>query len=468
MIKFDFSNILKANIGKDVGLDENFVDKYNEMVKNGYLKIENGRGGAPYDFLELPYQDISEILDYKRELEKYDYFVVVGIGGSSLGGYALFRALKHLNYNIKSNKKLFFIDNSDPETVLSVLDVIEPEKTIFNVITKSGSTAETMSAFSIIFNFLKEKGLPIEKHIVATTDMEKGDLINIAKQYELKTFYIPRGVGGRYSVFTPVGLLPALFVDIDIKALLEGAKEVDVNFRRSYSPENNPILLSALVNYIYDKEYHKNILAMMCYKDKLHGIGLWYQQLWAESLGKKYDLKDDVVESGSTPIVLRGATDQHSVLQLFMEGPNDKLIVFLDAEKSERDVKFKIDELKQYKALSYFEGKTLGSLIASELEGVKYALTIAEKPNYTIKIEKIDEFNIGSLLFAFELQTVIASTFYGVDPFNQPGVEEGKKATYALMGRDGYDEKRKEMTENIKESYKINFPNDNKESEGER
>ncbi|HPE29277.1 MAG TPA: hypothetical protein PLJ93_02880 [Candidatus Mcinerneyibacteriales bacterium] len=461
MISFDFSNVLKANIGGEIGLSPNFPDEYNEIIRKGYLKIENGRGEYPYHFMELPYESHEEVKRFSDILGKYKNFVVVGIGGSALGAYALFNALKHQYHNLISDRRVFFIDNSDPATILNVFDVVDLKNTLFNIITKSGSTAETMSAFSLIFNILKEQNLPLHEHLVITTDREKGDLVKIAGEYNLHTFTIPEGVGGRYSLFTPVGLLPALYMGIDLDALLEGAKYVDSYWRRTPA-EENPIAVSALVNYLYHTGYSRNILALMCYKDALRGMGLWYQQLWAESLGKKYDLDSNLVETGATPVVLRGATDQHSLLQLFMEGPNDKLFVFFEIKNPDRDRRFHVGPLKKYKSLAYFDDKSSHDLISAEMSGVKYALAFNGKPNYTVSLESLDAYHLGALIYALELQTVFTSTLYNVNPFDQPGVEEGKKATYAIMGREGYDEKRKEMQDNIKENLSMEIPSKSK------
>jgi glucose-6-phosphate isomerase len=457
MISFDFSNLLQANIGEKFGLSPNFPDMWNEISRKGYLKVEKGRGGYPYHFMELPYDDHEDVKKWGDLPGKYKNFVVVGIGGSALGAYALFNALKHQYHNLISDQKVFFIDNSDPATILNVFDVVDLKNTVFNIITKSGSTAETMSAFSMIFNLLNEEGLPLHEHLIVTTDREKGDLIKIAGEYHLPTMFIPEGVGGRYSIFTPVGLLPALFMGIDLDALLEGAKDIDSYWRRTLV-EENPVALSALANYLYHTQYGRNILALMCYKDALKGLGLWYQQLWAESLGKKYDLDSNTVETGMTPVVLRGATDQHSLLQLFMEGPNDKLFVFFEVKNPDRDSSFHVGELEKFKSLAYFEGKSSHDLITAELAGVKYALAFNGKPSYTISLDSLDAYHLGGLIYALQLQTVFSSTLYNINPFDQPGVEEGKKATYAIMGREGYDEKRKEMEDNIKEVFIREIP----------
>ena len=452
VISYDFSNVLKGNIGKESGLAPGFLDDYNDVLRKGHLKIENGRGQAPYSFMELPYADVSAMTDYARQLERFKSLVVVGIGGSALGASALFKALRPRYHNMNREKELFFIDNSDPETILDVLEAIEPSETVFDIVTKSGSTAETMSAFSLILAMLKKNGLDPADHVIVTTDREKGDLTRIAKEYGLDQFDVPEGVGGRYSVFTSVGLLPAVYLGIDINELLDGAKAMDSFWRRT-PVEENPVAVSALLNYVYHTDFKRNVLALMCYKDALKHTGLWYQQLWAESLGKRYDLDNKLVQTGATPVVLRGATDQHSVLQLFMDGPDDKLFVFLDVREPRRDNIFTTDGLEKYKSIAYFKGKTSQELISAELAGVKYALAVAGKPSYHITLQKIDEYHIGALFYALQLQTVLTASLYNVNPFDQPGVEEGKRATYAIMGREGYDEKRREMEDNIKADF---------------
>lgn len=444
MLTFDFTHVTEGSVGRESGFSPAVISEYSETLRKGYAKIENGRGRSPYDFMELPYQNLDSILEFEGMIQRYKNFVVVGIGGSALGAYALFKALTHYYHNFRSDKRLFFCDNSEPRTLTDLLDVLDVKDTVFNVITKSGSTAETMSALSVLVDFITEKGLPLKEHIIATTDPEKGDLRAISLRYDLPTALIPSGVGGRYSVLTAVGLLPALFVGIDIKSLLDGAKAVDAMWRRT-SVEENPIILSALFHYLFDTQKHHNILTMMCYKDGLYGLGLWYQQLWAESLGKQYSTDKEDVFVGSTPLIVRGATDQHSVLQLLMEGPLDKLVVFLDAKDVGRDLVFDVKNLYEYKSIDYFKNKTAMDLISAELQGVRYALAAAQRPNYTITLDKMDAYHIGSLLYALELQTVMAATLYEVNPFDQPGVEDGKKATYALMGREGYEHKRDEM-----------------------
>ncbi len=444
MITFDFTHLTEGSIGRENGFSPAILSMYSEALRKGYAKIENGRGRSPYDFMELPYQDITAIVDFEKKLSEYRNFVVVGIGGSALGAYALFKALTHYYHNYRSDKRIFFCDNSEPRTLADLLDVIDLHETVFNVITKSGSTAETMSALSVITDILTEKGLALKDHIIATTDSEKGDLRSISLRYDLPTALIPSGVGGRYSVLTAVGLLPALFLGIDIKSLLDGAKAVDAMWRRTPA-EENPIAISSLFQYLFDTQKHHNIVSMMCYKDGLYGVGLWYQQLWAESLGKQYSNDKEDIFVGSTPLIVRGATDQHSVLQLLMEGPLDKLVVFLDALDVGRDISFDVKNLSDYKSIDYFKGKTAMDLISSELQGVRYALASAQRPNYSITLDKMDAYHIGGLLYCFELQTVMAAALYDVNPFDQPGVEDGKKATYALMGREGYEHKRDEM-----------------------
>ena len=259
--------------------------------------------------------------------KKFDYFVVLGIGGSALGPMAMFQALCHLHHNDlpKSKRKApkFYVeDNVDPERMKALLDVIDVKKTMFNVITKSGSTSETMTQYLIINDILKKAlGDDAKNHIIATTSAAKGNLIKIAKQEGYKTFYIPDGVGGRFSELCPVGLLPAAVLGINIKAVLEGAKKMDKMCAKK-DFKKNPALMAAILQYLAINKGN-NISVMMPYADGLKLMADWYAQLWGESLGKAIDLNGNKVNAGQTPVKSLGVTDQHSQVQLYTEGPFD-------------------------------------------------------------------------------------------------------------------------------------------------
>jgi glucose-6-phosphate isomerase len=301
-----------------------------------------------------------------------------------------------------------------------------------------------MSQFMIIKELLEAKmGKEAAKgQIVCTTDPKSGNLIKIAKEEGYKTFYIPSGVGGRFSELTPVGLLPAAFCGIDIAGLLQGAAEMDERCKTG-DIYKNPAHMFALLHTIGMKR-GKNITVMMPYADSLKYISDWFAQLWAESLGKQYDLDGNAVYAGQTPVKALGVTDQHSQVQLYAEGPFDKIIVFLGVDEYRETVT--IPKLyADMPSLGFLGGVTHNQLIKTEQDATEYALTKAGRMNMTLTLPKVNAQTIGQLLYFFEVATAYAGELLNIDAFNQPGVEGGKDATYAYFGRPGYEQKKKEM-----------------------
>ncbi|WGS64493.1 glucose-6-phosphate isomerase [Marinitoga aeolica] len=450
-IKFDFTNMFYPNIEKGIKYEE--INEYKDKIEKIVSEILEEEPG----FLKLPKNTkyLDKILDIQEWVQSFESFVVLGIGGSALGNIALQTTLNPLNYNYRNDRKtpkIFIVDNVDPDFVASVLDQIDPHTTLFNVISKSGTTAEAMSNYLIARGILESYGLDPKKHIVFTTDPENGILRKIAQEEGIETLEIPPEVGGRFSVLTPVGLLSALAGGIDIIDLLNGAKTMleKVSNKNIYE---NPAALNALLHFLYYKKGY-NISVMMPYSNKLLLLADWYRQLWAESLGKKYDINGEVVNVGQTPVKALGATDQHSQVQLYNEGPDDKIITFIKLEKFERDIKIpKIHE--EYSALSYLGGKTLSELLNTELFGTEYALTEHGKPNMKVIFPEINAFNVGQFFFAYEFQTAIMGKLLEIDAYDQPGVELGKKVTYALMGREGYEEFSKEVKQKVEKKEKF-------------
>ncbi|MBQ7164038.1 MAG: glucose-6-phosphate isomerase [Clostridia bacterium] len=422
------------------------------VIDTAYNLVQLKRGRAMMGWTELPYnqeETVADIIATAKEVRKNcDYFVVLGIGGSALGPMAVFQALCHLHHNeIPKSKrrapKFYVEDNVDPERMQALLDVIVPERTVFNVITKSGATSETMAQYLIIMKILKEKlGADAAAHVIATTSETKGNLIKIAQEEGLKTFYIPDGVGGRFSELSPVGLFPAAVLGIDIKEMLAGAAYMD-KICAGEKVFKNPALLLATFQYLSMKR-GKNISVMMPYADGLKLIADWYCQLWAESLGKANDNAGNKVYSGQTPVKALGVTDQHSQVQLYTEGPFDKVTTFL-AVDDYRTV-FEISEgCENIPDVSFLGGHTMNELIQAERSATEYALTVARRINHTIYLPQINPFTIGQLLFLFEMQTAYAGEMLRINTYDQPGVEGGKQATFALLGKKGYDEKREEL-----------------------
>lgn len=449
-IRLDYNNMMEEFVGKK-GISKKDIDSLN-LDKAKQAMIDK-RANGKMDWRDLPYNQeevCNEIISYVEEVkDKFDAFVVLGIGGSALGPISVQQAINHPYYNEISREKrggypkFYVADNVDPEKLVYLFETIDITKTMFNVISKSGSTSETMSQFMIIKEMLeKELGEKSKEHIVCTTDKENGNLVKIAKEEGYKTFTIPAGVGGRFSELTPVGLLPAAFCGINIKELLKGAAVMD-NMCKDDDIYKNPAFMYGLLNYLTMKN-GQNISVMMPYADSLKFIADWYAQLWAESLGKKYDNDGKEVYVGSTPVKALGATDQHSQVQLYAEGPFDKIITFIGVDKFKKSITIpKIYE--DMPSLAFLGGVTQDDLIKTEQIATEYALLKAGKPNMTITLPEVNENTLGQLLYFFEVATAFTGELLNINAFDQPGVEEGKNATYAYFGRPGYEEKKKEL-----------------------
>ncbi len=443
MIKIDYTNVMAKIIGEKDGILFEEFEEYKFIVEEIHEKIQKEREKS-FFFTQLPYQDTSEIKKIAKHVrENFDYFVVIGIGGSALGNQMLQEAINGFNYNNFEFPKFYILDNVDPEKFGNILDLIDVRKTMFNVITKSGSTVETMANFAIIYTTLKELlGEDYKNHFIFTTDPEKGFLRKFGNQEGIKMLDIPPQVGGRFSVLTPVGLLSAAVCNIDIDILLEGAKNTDNICRKTSDILENPAYLIGLIHYIASEKKGKSISVMMPYFERLSSFVDWYRQLWAESLGKE--------GFGQTPLKSIGTIDQHSQIQLFREGPKDKIITFLKVENSLRDFKIPSDVPDD---ISYLSGHTLKEILDIELLGTKAALTKSKIPNLTITVDQLNPYNLGMLIYIYELATGFTGYLYKINPFDQPAVEEGKNFAYALMGRKGYEEKLKEFNQLNKEEF---------------
>ncbi len=451
-IRLDFNNMMTDFVGEH-GISIEDIDKISDKIENAKKAMVEKRANGKMDWRDLPYnQDevVEDILSYVNEQkDKFEAFVVLGIGGSALGPIAVQQAINHPYYNeLPRDKrngfpKLYVADNVDPEKLVYLFQTVDVTKCLFNVISKSGSTSETMSLFMIIKKMLDEKlGKDAAEHIVCTTDKVNGNLIKIAKEEGYKTFIIPSGVGGRFSELTPVGLLAAAFCGIDIKAMLAGAAFMD-EICKNDDIYKNPAFMYAILNYI-GMEKGRNICVVMPYADSLKYISDWYAQLWAESLGKKYDNDGNIVNVGPTPVKALGVTDQHSQVQLYTEGPFDKMIVLMGVDKYKETIQIP-ESYKEIPSLGFLGGITQNQLIQTEQMATEYALMKSGKMNMTITLPEVNEFTLGQTLYMFEVATGFTGELLNINAFDQPGVEEGKNATYAFFGRPGYEEKKKEL-----------------------
>ena len=429
-VTFDYQNLVEV----EGGLQSGELDEIQPRLREAADELL----GDPPGFMRLPktaeYAEASARVAEEIRTSGATDFIHVGIGGSALGPMALHKALSHPYHNALSGEarrgpRLHFAENTDPAALSAILDVADPDGTWVNVVTKSGSTAETMANFLVIRGVLVDSlgDFGFQGRTIATTDPEEGFLKEIADREDLRLLPIPPDVGGRFSVLTPVGLLPAAVAGLDADALLAGAAQCadEVNEQGA----EHPAVLGAAMHYLMDTARGRNVRVMMTYADALERLAAWFVQLWAESLGKD--------GKGSTPHGAVGTTDQHSQVQLYMEGTQDKVIEIVEVEYHPRDLEIP-EAYEDLEGVGYLGGHTMAELLNVECDATRRALTEAGHPNSTIKLGELNEENLGYILQALEVQTAVAGKLYGVNAFDQPGVEAGKEITYKRMGRPGY------------------------------
>jgi len=370
---------------------------------------------------------------------KFDDVVVLGIGGSALGLTALKTALRPPYWNLLTPRgrggapRLWVMDNVDPDEFRAMTECIDPHRTLFNVISKSGETAETMSQFLVALELVQEcVGKNWRKHFVITTDASKGILRPMADAEGIESFIVPDGVGGRFSVLSPVGLFPAAMIGMDVRGLLAGAAAAD-KFCSSTAFAANLAAQGAAVQIgLYRKG--KPMSVMMPYAAALKDVADWFRQLWAESLGK---MRPDGTFVGPTPIKALGVTDQHSQVQLYREGPNNKVFTILSVEKFGCTLPLP-DAPESLEGLDYLEGHSMKELLKAEERATAWALAVLSKrPTTRFVLPGAMPRAVGALLYTLMVQTSVAGEMLGINTYNQPGVEAGKEATRALMGKTG-------------------------------
>jgi glucose-6-phosphate isomerase len=452
-LTIDYRNAMAAAVGPAHGVTDAMLDDVAPVIaeRHARLSAEHAAGGQRWMDLPSDTALVAEIETFAAEVRaRYQDFILVGIGGSSLGAIATVQALTHPFRNVlpsaaRGGPRFFVLDNPDPEKVAATLATVDLASTLVNVVTKSGQTAETMANFLAARQALEAAVGPerARQQIVATTDPAEGLLRTLADQEGYRTFPVPPGVDGRMTVLSAVGLLPAAICGCDVGGLLAGARAMGAGTATADVRENPAYLLAALC-ILADTRLDKSILVTMPYADALFGLSDWFRQLWAESLGKRLSLDNEVVFTGQTPIKALGAIDQHSQIQLYTEGPNDKLmsLIAVGNYRAEVTIEGVPDGIPE---LDYLRGAELGQLLQREQLATAWALTEAQRPNFTIGVPTIDAAILGELFYLYELQTVMAGALLNVNPFGQPGVEAGKNATYALMGREGYETLRDEL-----------------------
>ena len=452
-IRLYWKNATAEVIGDKHGVTDKELKQIAPRIKDLTKQMAEDRKAGKLRYRDLPY-DEDMVDSVHREVEHFrdrcDVLVVLGIGGSALGNIALQNALNPYTYNLMSDRtrpgpQLFVLDNVDPDTIRSVVDLITPKikKTIINVISKSGETAETAAQFILFRDLLQQKlGKKYVENILATTDAAGGTLRDICKAEGYRTLEVPEGVGGRFTVMSAVGLFSAAMCGIDVDALLQGAADMDKRLKDG-DLFKSPAAMIAAVNFILN-EKGKNISVMMPYSTSLYSVADWFRQLWAESLGKQNGLKKKNVFAGQTPVKALGTTDQHSQVQLYREGPNDKVITFLEVERFSQKVTIP-SSMKSVQTLDYLAGANFQTLIQSEKIGTEYALMESQRPTMTVTLPQISPQAVGQFLYLYEVAVSYMGGLFDINTYDQPAVQLGKDATYALMGKSGFAELAKKI-----------------------
>jgi glucose-6-phosphate isomerase len=446
-MKLHYGRMLTEALDGDHGIPRARLDDLVARFPQVQDEVRSRRRQGEYGFYGLG--DQAETVKGIRRFaegvgQAYDHVLVLGIGGSALGTKALINALKPPAWNELTDEareyfpRITILENVDPTSMAAALQRIDPRRVLVNVISKSGGTAETLAQYLVVRQWLDDALGPdaAARHVAFTTDPAKGPLRELARKEGIASLEVPPEVGGRYSVLSAVGLLPAALVGIDIEGLLLGARRALAKAEHDKLLENAPALFAGL-HWAADTWLGARTHVLMPYSDRLRELAAWFVQLWAESLGKKHDRRGSLVHTGPTPLGAIGATDQHSQVQLFMEGPFDKVVTFVRVEHPGADVAIPA-RAGLPEELAYLQGHTLGELLLAEQDATSAALARMGRMNATIVLSRLDAETMGQLLMFFQLATGFAGAWYGVDPFDQPGVELGKRITFAAMGRPGY------------------------------
>ena len=395
-------------------------------------KLLDGQEAGHVGFARLDQElwGIPGVLSRARELRALgDTLLVLGIGGSALGARALRDALSPAGRGLETQPQLVVLDSLDPGVVRRTLTRLDPARTLVAAVSKSGGTLETVSLLKVAQAWLSA-ACPADwaQRMTLVTDPNKGAFRELASSLGLATLPVPADVGGRFSVLTAVGMLPAAFLGLNVEAFFSGAQSSGSVGEAAEDPAWDYAAA-------HDAWWEAGATgsALMSYSERLSSFGAWFQQLWAESLGKR---DSDGHELGWTPLALRGPADQHSLLQLFQDGPRDKLVTMLRVEDSDESL---VVPASLPSVGADLAGLSLAEILRAEEAGTVAALVESGRPVIDLTVSRLDECGLGALFFFFQRAAAYAGLLWDIDPFDQPGVEAGKRYASAMLGRDGFD-----------------------------
>lgn len=442
-VRLDVSGMLHEALGAE-GITHGEIETLAERAGESARALAARRAAGELPVLDLPQQTAAarEIAALAAQVrDEVDTLVVLGIGGSALGSQAILQALG------SGTRRVEVADNVDPWSFGQLLDSLDLSRTAFNVVSKSGETAATMAQFLVVRDrLLRTLGaIDYQPRIIVTTDAEHGSLRQIVNDEGFRDLVVPTGVAGRFSVLTAAGLFPAAFAGTRIEDVLAGAAWMESRLRAESLWENPAHLLAALL-YLAETKRRKSVVALMPYSDRLRAFAHWFAQLWAESLAKAADVEGNAIHCGQTPLPVVGATDQHSQLQLFVDGPPDKVVIFARVEDHGREIAIP-SAYADLEGVGYLSGKGLGALLNMEQRATELALQKRGRMAMTLSIPQLNAFTLGQLFYLFEGATVFAGALHRVNSADQPAADEGRRLTFGLAGRKGWEDRAAEVEE---------------------
>ncbi len=437
-ITLDLNNLFQPAISHGLKNLSKLEPQFKEMHQA--VMVLKRTGHLPFSTLPEDPILLDNVLTQTKQYAKVQNIVVLGIGGSALGTASIYQAIhgayaNHLRAKNKTQPKLHVVDHIDPTTVMDLFELIKDEKNLFVIISKSGNTSETLAQYLLIKKVFGEKS---QENMFFITDPHNGFLRDFVAKNNLPSLTVPTGVGGRFSAFTSVGLFPLAVSGVNITELLDGARHVENECRQGVLAQN-PAALIALCTYEWMQKHKTTQVVMLPYTDRLRLFSDWFAQLWGESLGKRYTVNGKEKFIGSTPLKSVGVTDQHSQLQLYLEGPKDKIIYFVEIEKFSQKATLSDNKLDDEK-IDFLTGKSLQELMRAEKIATEESLRENNRPNATIKLTEINEFQIGQLYQLFMNVIPYMGALLNINAFDQPAVERIKQFTFGLMERKGFEE----------------------------
>ncbi|MCA9370688.1 MAG: hypothetical protein KC680_01870 [Candidatus Peregrinibacteria bacterium] len=424
MLQLDISSAMGKAITPNKGIPEQEFSSILTSLRRYIEDINKEAEQGEHEWMQDPKNEstiakVKEIAEFAR-LEKLKTIVWVGIGGSGLGP----KVIREV-FETPDTAEFILLDTIDPAMLRLYDQIIDWKSALLVVVSKSGGTLEPMSVFFWCWQKIKAaRGEKAGDYTVGITDPKKGALKSFCLEHGIRTLPIPAGVGGRYSIFTPVGLLPLALLGGDVDQFVRGAIDIGESCKNTV-PDENPAAMLAGVQFLLDTKRDCKVRVIMPYSQRLESIARWNQQLIAESLGK-------VETSNPIPLAAIGTQDQHSLLQQWMAGPRKQWHIFIrEIEKVQLNVPTDVEE-----SFGYIAGTSFGELLDACYEGTSGALTQAKRPHITIGLQKLDEYHLGQLFYLFLVEVVLLGKLYRIDPYGQPAVEIGKKITKSILSEE--------------------------------